>query len=249
MPDYSALGRHLSNCDEYQVGMTFQEVERITGDLPRSARSHRAWWSNHPGSQSRAWLNAGYKVQAVSLDEARVQFTRVNPVTPCRPDMRHEDKDLSTKDVPVQGVLRSYSLPQAGAARNWASEASVSSAIASHLVRKGWRILRVADTESREQGIDIVAERDGRRCLVETKGYPINENYTQARHYFSDALRKVLLMRQEEPEAVVAFGFPRFRAFETGFTQLRPTLTALRISVFWVEGPDTVTEEHEATPA
>jgi hypothetical protein len=56
--------------------------------------------------------------------------------------------------------------------RAWPHEAAVQSALVGWLVRESWRIVRVADTETRERGTDIIAERGGVRLLVEVKGYP-----------------------------------------------------------------------------
>ncbi len=36
----------------------------------------------------------------------------------------------------------------------------------------GWRILSVANTATKEHGIDVIASRDGQTAGVEVKGYP-----------------------------------------------------------------------------
>lgn len=54
----------------------------------------------------------------------------------------------------------------------WFWEGNVQAAVVAHLAAEGWRILRVADTHSREHGVDIQARRRGTRLLVEVKGYP-----------------------------------------------------------------------------
>ncbi|MDA8040357.1 MAG: hypothetical protein M0Z69_14650 [Actinomycetota bacterium] len=47
---------------------------------------------------------------------------------------------------------------------DWSSEANVQAAVVRHLVASGWRVLRVADTGSREHGVDAEAERRAATC-------------------------------------------------------------------------------------
>jgi hypothetical protein len=57
------------------VELSFAAIDDLIGGLPPSARTQRPWWANtmsHP--QSRAWLDAGMKVQTVDLLEGRVRF-------------------------------------------------------------------------------------------------------------------------------------------------------------------------------
>ncbi len=49
-----------------QVSLTFDEIGKMVGGLPRSAWKHKAWWGNdrktHP--QAKAWLEAGWQVHS-----------------------------------------------------------------------------------------------------------------------------------------------------------------------------------------
>jgi hypothetical protein len=56
--------------------------------------------------------------------------------------------------------------------RDWFWEGTVQDALVAYLVSAGWVVERTADTASREQGIDVLAIRDGRRLAVEVKGFP-----------------------------------------------------------------------------
>jgi CBS domain-containing protein len=63
-----------------QVKLLFSEIEElIGGDLPASARKHRAWWANdsqtHPHAQ--AWLDAGWRSSYLNLSEQTVTFVRI----------------------------------------------------------------------------------------------------------------------------------------------------------------------------
>jgi hypothetical protein len=74
------------------------------------------------------------------------------------------------------------------------------------------RITGSANTETKERGIDIVAQTPkGRALLVTVKGYPdpkYRSRHTQARHLFADALLDLIFYRDENPEAELALGLP-----------------------------------------
>lgn len=79
MGKYDPLRTELRRRDTNRVTMRFEEIAAIVGNLPRSAREHRAWWSNeHRGRhvQAHAWLDAGYGVDSVDLDQCIVTFAR-----------------------------------------------------------------------------------------------------------------------------------------------------------------------------
>ena len=77
---YEALERYLSGVPERRVTLRFQQIEDIIADtLPRTAREDELWWANttNPGrAQPRAWLNAGWRVEAVDLPAQAVTFIR-----------------------------------------------------------------------------------------------------------------------------------------------------------------------------
>ena len=63
-----------------KVQLSFAEIEEIIeGELPNSARKHRAWWANDSAghSHSQLWLEAGWRASFVSLAEEKVTFTRI----------------------------------------------------------------------------------------------------------------------------------------------------------------------------
>lgn len=74
---YQPLTRHLEESPNPKVTMTFGEVEKILGfALPHSARFHPAWWANQDRGQSLAWIKAGFRTSAVSIDGERLTFLR-----------------------------------------------------------------------------------------------------------------------------------------------------------------------------
>jgi hypothetical protein len=84
MSKYLPLGEYLRNLGVSRVQLSFEEVVRLVGELPPSARQYRAWWANEPRTHShaRAWLEAGWRVDAVNLGRW-VSFARVS--APPRP--------------------------------------------------------------------------------------------------------------------------------------------------------------------
>ena len=78
MGKYGVLADHLRHAAS-PVSMTFDEIDDLVGGLPASARRHRAWWANEADGrhvQARAWVQAGWRVEDVSLTQERVRFSR-----------------------------------------------------------------------------------------------------------------------------------------------------------------------------
>jgi hypothetical protein len=59
--------------------MSFGEIEKVLGfKLPKSAYEYEAWWSNNPTGHShcRAWVEAGWRTEAVDLPGRKITFRR-----------------------------------------------------------------------------------------------------------------------------------------------------------------------------
>jgi len=72
------MGRHSASAE---VQLTFAEIENlIRANLPKAARTYRAWWANEKGKsrhvQANAWMAVGWKVQGVDFDRQVVTFSR-----------------------------------------------------------------------------------------------------------------------------------------------------------------------------
>ena len=80
MSDYDLLKQMLERHAGHAAMMDFGTVEAILGrTLPDSARKHREWWANdqsQPSRHCRAWLEAGWRVHSVLLDDHLVVFRR-----------------------------------------------------------------------------------------------------------------------------------------------------------------------------
>lgn len=78
---FEPLARYLQAqaVDLDAVELTLTQIEQLIGDaLPASARRHRSMWANDPATrpQAQQWLEAGWRVSRVNLDEERIVFTR-----------------------------------------------------------------------------------------------------------------------------------------------------------------------------
>lgn len=63
-----------------RVTLTFDEIEQIIeGDLPASARQHRAWWANDAvgHNHSQLWLDAGWRTVGINFSQGLVTFARI----------------------------------------------------------------------------------------------------------------------------------------------------------------------------
>ena len=79
MSKYAPLAAYLRSSGQDSVTMSFDDIERIIGaELPHSALTHRAWWSNNPTNSvmTRAWLEAGYKTEKVDMAGKTLVFVK-----------------------------------------------------------------------------------------------------------------------------------------------------------------------------
>lgn len=86
---YQPLLEYLRRSNQSEVTLSFTQVELLINDiLPDSARSKRAWWSNRSKGalQASAWMEAGYLVEKLDLDEEYVTFRKRSGYTVRRVD-------------------------------------------------------------------------------------------------------------------------------------------------------------------
>ena len=82
MSKYEALPQFLARLRGTEHRMSFREVEQVLGfKLPESAYEYEAWWSNNGNghSHARAWLESGWRTEAVDLTKRQVTFRRSPP--------------------------------------------------------------------------------------------------------------------------------------------------------------------------
>ena len=106
----------------------------------------------------------------------------------------------------------------------------------SWLAQHWYRIRRVAHTESREAGKDIVAVApNGRELWVSAKGYPENSANTQARHWFAGAVFDLVLYRNERADVHLALALPKKSVTYIALAARTIWLQkSMPFSIFWV---------------
>jgi hypothetical protein len=110
----------------------------------------------------------------------------------------------------------------------WAWEGDVQNFFVAFLGRHGWTILGMADTATKQRGVDILAGKGDRLLGAEVKGWP-SKGYadvrraheakrtqptTQAVHWFSQALLKAMMLLDSHPDhesLMVLPDYPRYR--------------------------------------
>lgn len=137
----------------------------------------------------------------------------------------------------------------ASTGRAWPHEAAVQGALVGWLAREGWRITRVADTETMERGTDVIADRDGVRLQVEVKGYP-GTTYArgpkagqpkptsptlQASHWLANALLKAMRMRGMDDGAHVVIAMPDYPRYRSILAEIDRILAGARIEAWLLD--------------
>ncbi|MEX5637851.1 hypothetical protein [Parafrankia sp. FMc2] len=108
----------------------------------------------------------------------------------------------------------------------------------------------VAETATKERGVDILAARDGRTLAVEVKGFPTRGTYadparagevkptqpgTQARHWYGQAILRAMLTHGEFPHYEVAIGLPDVPTYRRLHERTRVSLDRAAIGVLFVD--------------
>ena len=122
--------------------------------------------------------------------------------------------------------------------RPWYWEGNVQARLVAWLTGLGYEIRRVADTDSREHGPDIIAVKDGKELSANVKGYPKGgkptQPATQARHWFADAVFGALLHRDKHPDMHLAVAFPDFPTYRRLARRVEWLRTNLPFGIYWV---------------
>lgn len=109
---YHPLFKHLQNCQEIKVTLTFTEIEALMGDtLPTSARQRKNWWSNRDSNsalQAGAWIQASYQVKAVDLEQQSVIFQRFQATY----SIQHQDGEIEWTGNAIKALRRHKALNQ-----------------------------------------------------------------------------------------------------------------------------------------
>jgi hypothetical protein len=133
--------------------------------------------------------------------------------------------------------------------RDWFWEGNVQDALVRRLKRNGWKIEWTSDPATKEQGDDIRASKDGRTLRVEVKGWPTKGRYsdparatevkrtqpsTQAGHWYSQAVLRVLRDLGRHRGDLVAIGLPDWLRFRHLVDDTELALKRLGVAVWFV---------------
>jgi len=130
----------------------------------------------------------------------------------------------------------------------WFWEGNISAKIVSQLKEKGCIVNSVVDTESRDSGIDIFANKNSCCIIVEVKGYPSKfyqrgdkkghikstSPSTQARHWYAEVLLTAILRKAKFPEAKIFIGLPNFTVYKRLIDRTKNIINSLGINFFIV---------------
>lgn len=74
---YAPLTRWLENVGQPLVEASFADIAELVGGLPESALKFQQWWENSGHhSQAKAWLAAGYRIEAANRETRTVRFKK-----------------------------------------------------------------------------------------------------------------------------------------------------------------------------
>ena len=130
--------------------------------------------------------------------------------------------------------------------RPWFWEGKVQQVVVEYLRKAGYRIVRFADTATRQPGKDIEAESETGPLWVTVKGYPEGTDRTrpstQAGHWFKQALFDIVAWRGEDQAVELALALPdspRYRDLAARVAWLQPVA---RFTFIWVMEDGTIEE-------
>lgn len=165
----------------------------------------------------------------------------------------HGDIEPRITGSTVQRMLVPSSLasPSGADGECWHTEANVQAAVVTALAADGWRIISVANTATKEHGIDVEAVRDGEEVGVEVKGFPSRQYAdparraeakrtqpsTQAGHWYAQAVLAAMRLRTKRPRLRSVVALPDFPRYRQLFEETRSSLQAAQIELWWV-APD-----------
>lgn len=130
----------------------------------------------------------------------------------------------------------------------WYWEGNVVKTVCKYLQQEDYEIQQVANTETRERGVDIKAKKGEETLIVEVKGYPSmfyqrgkqkglpkpTKPNTQAKNYFSGILLSAILQHAQNPTATIAIALPDFPVYLSLLDKTSFALKKLGITVFIV---------------
>ncbi|MBJ7353976.1 MAG: hypothetical protein JHC98_04050 [Thermoleophilaceae bacterium] len=239
-----ALARFTLNGTRYEVSSDVAQ-SRLDGVVPEAIREHAV-------QVNGVWYPVKQAFE-VAVGVPRADFISHTA-------RRH----LSALGFPLKGEIESRGEPPsvptapasppekatpASADGEWHTEANVQASVVTALAARGYRILSVANTATKEHGIDVIASYEGTTVGVEVKGFP-SKNYadptraheqkrtspsTQAGHWYSQAVLAGMRLRGKEPNWRSVIALPDFGRYRDLYSETSGSLEAAQIDVWWVD--------------
>ncbi|MBF4765005.1 hypothetical protein ISU07_17880 [Nocardioides islandensis] len=158
------------------------------------------------------------------------------------------DGDRATSRVVAPHHLQGAASDTSGLSDEWHTDANIQSALVTALAVDGWRIVSVANTATKEHGIDVIADHEGQTVGIEVKGFPSRQYAdparrietkrtnpsTQAAHWYAQAVLAAMRLRGKEPTWRSVIALPDFRRYRDLHAETVGSLSAAQIDVWWV---------------
>ncbi len=123
--------------------------------------------------------------------------------------------------------------------RPWFWEGNVQNAVIAHLQDNDYRIVRSANTATRETGKDIEAQGPHGPLWVTVKGFPVGtpktQPSTQAGHWFKQAVFDIVAWHGESSEAALALALPDFPRYRRLAEKIAWLQLAAHFAYYWVQ--------------
>jgi Holliday junction resolvase-like predicted endonuclease len=245
-----ALARFTLNGTRYEVSSDVAQ-SRLEGVVPEAIREHAV-------QVNGVWYPVKQAFE-VAVGVPRAEFishtARRHLAALGFPLMGEIESRDGTPSVPTATTFppESKAAP-ATADGEWHTEANVQAAVVSALAARGYRIVSVANTATKEHGIDVIASHEGTIVGVEVKGFP-SKNYadpsraheqkrtspsTQAGHWYSQAVLAAMRLRGKEPNWRSVIALPDFGRYRDLYSETIGSLEAAQIDVWWIDEDGTV---------
>lgn len=111
---YYSLYQFFQQSEQDVILLTVADVQSLlNGRLPVSARSQRAWWSNRrtAHAQSSAWLEAGYRVDELNLENGQILFRKEGAIPPH--EVRREGEIVMWNNAMIKALREHMGMNQA----------------------------------------------------------------------------------------------------------------------------------------
>ncbi len=159
------------------------------------------------------------------------------------PHLTNVDRDAELRGESPgapQALINWVHVPPVNGDPPWYWEGNVQSRLIGWLAQNAHHLQRVANTATREQGIDVEAlTPSGQRLLISVKGHPQatekTKAPTQARHWFSSAVFDLVLYRDAYPDARLALALPAgFRTYDSLAQRIQWLRKMMPFAIYWV---------------